>query len=123
MNKGVGVMRDSARLTYLSVYDRRDGSSESTPSPSGPSSFTHEHRCIGSHNPNWHTVPNSMRLTYLSVYDIRDDVSESVPSPSQPSSLTHVHNIQSHPHSPHSHDPHVHVHSGQVLKLEEILKF
>ena len=33
----------SARLTYLSVYDRRDRSSESTPSPSTPSSFTYVH--------------------------------------------------------------------------------
>ena len=42
----------SARLTYPSVYDRRDGESESEPSPSSPSSLTDVHRCIGYHNPH-----------------------------------------------------------------------
>jgi hypothetical protein len=39
---------NSVRLTYLSVYDRRDDASETTPSPSPPSSLTYVHRCIGS---------------------------------------------------------------------------
>ncbi len=34
----------SVTLTYLSVYESRDGASESAPSPSLPSSFTHVHR-------------------------------------------------------------------------------
>jgi hypothetical protein len=91
---------NSARLTYLRVYDSRDGASKPSPSPSPPSSLTHTHRYIGSHNPNCHrlahTCPNSARLTYLSVYHIRDGTSEPAPSPSPPSSLTHEHNIQSH---------------------------
>ncbi len=86
----------SARLTYLSVYDIRDGASESEPSPSPPSSLSHAHRFDGSHNPNWHTMPTSARMTYLSVDDSRDGASESAPSPSPPSSLTHTHIIQSH---------------------------
>ena len=81
---------------YLRVYDSRVNSRQSSPSPSPPSLLTHAHRCIGSHNPNWHMWPNSAKLTYLSVYDSRDGASESAPSPSPPSSLTHVHIIQSH---------------------------
>jgi hypothetical protein len=73
------------------VYENRDGTSESVPSPSPPSSLTDAHRCIGSRNPTRDSVPNSARLTYLSVYDSRDGVSESAPSPSPPSSLTYVH--------------------------------
>jgi hypothetical protein len=46
-------------------------------SPPTPSSFTHAHKCIGTRNPNWHSVSNSVRLTYLSVHDSRDDTSES----------------------------------------------
>ena len=45
---------------------------ESTPSSSPPSSLTHVHRCIGYHNPTWHSMPTSARLMYLSVYDNRD---------------------------------------------------
>ena len=60
-------------------------------SPSPPSSLTHVHRCIGDHNPNWHSLSKSVRLTYLSVYDNRDSVSEPVLSPSPPSSITHIH--------------------------------
>jgi hypothetical protein len=95
-------------ILRISVYDRRDGASESAPSPSPPSSLTHVHRCIGSHNPTWKTLTNSSRLTYLSVYDIRDAASEPTPSPSPPSSLTHVHNTAWHtiPHPPHTHTPH-----------------
>ena len=42
----------SARLTYLSVYDNRDDTSETVLSPSPLSSLTHLHRCIGYHKPN-----------------------------------------------------------------------
>ena len=52
---------NSARLTYPSVYDSRDGAS----SASSPLSI-YAHRCIGSRNPTRHSVPNSARLTYLS---------------------------------------------------------
>ena len=38
-----GSVPNSARLTYLSVYDGRDGASKSTPSPSPPSTLTHAH--------------------------------------------------------------------------------
>jgi hypothetical protein len=72
------------KLTYLSVYDSRDGSSEHGASPSSPSSLTYVHRCIGSRNPTRQTLTNSTRLTYLSVYDNRDDASEPTPSPSPP---------------------------------------
>jgi hypothetical protein len=81
----------SAKLTYLSVYDSRDGVSEHTASPSPPSSFTYVHRYIGSHNATRQTLPTSAKLTYLSVYDRRDSVSERAAYPSPPSSLTHVH--------------------------------
>jgi hypothetical protein len=69
---------------YLSVYDNRDGVSECTASPSVPSSITHVHRCIGSHNVTRQMMTTSTKLTYLSVYDIRDDVSERVASPFPP---------------------------------------
>ncbi len=63
------------RLTYLSVYENRADASETTVSPSPPSSFTHVHKCIGSRHPTRYSVSKYVRLTYL---------------------LTHVHNIQSH---------------------------
>jgi hypothetical protein len=87
------------------VYDSRDDSSETGPSPSPPflvhrctkvhrfsqpylfnlpSLLTHVHRYIGSLNPTCQTLPNSVRLTYLGVYDSRDDSSETGPSPSPP---------------------------------------
>jgi hypothetical protein len=81
----------SAKLTYLSVYDSRDGVSEHGAPPSPSSSLTHVHRCIGSHNATRQTLPTSVKLTYLSVSDSRDCVSERAASPSPPSSLTHVH--------------------------------
>ncbi len=37
------TLSTSAKLTYLSVYDRRDGVSEYTVSPSTPSSLTDVH--------------------------------------------------------------------------------
>jgi len=80
---------------YLSVYESRDGASESGSFPSPPSSLTYVHRWIGSRNPIRHSVPNFARLTYLSVYDSRDDSPETVPYPSPPSSLTYAHIIQS----------------------------
>ena len=56
-------------VAHLSVYDSRDGASETTLSPSPISSLTHVHRCIGCHNPNWHSLTKSVRLMCLSVYD------------------------------------------------------
>jgi hypothetical protein len=76
---------------YLSVYDRRDGVSEHTSSPSPPSSLTHVHRYIDCHNTTRHTLTTSPKLTYLSMSDSRDGVSDHTTSPSPPSSLTHVH--------------------------------
>ncbi len=72
----------------LTLYDIRDGTSESVPSPSPPSSHTCTHRYICTRHPNWYSVSNST-LTYLRVYNNRDDTSE--PSTSPPSSLTHSH--------------------------------
>ena len=66
-----------AKLTYLSVYDSRDGVSGHSDSPSPHSSLTHVHRCIGSRNATRPMQPISAKLTYLSVYDSRDGVSES----------------------------------------------
>jgi hypothetical protein len=66
------------KLTHLNVYDRRDAVSERSASPSPPSSLTHVHRCIGSHNTTRETLSTSVKLTYLSVYDRRDAVSERI---------------------------------------------
>ena len=60
-------------------------------SPSTLSSITHVHRCIGYHNPNWHSLSKPTRLTNLSVHDNRDGSFESTPSPFPPSSLMIVH--------------------------------
>ena len=57
---------NSARLTYLSVYDSRDGAS----SASSPLSI-YAHRCIGSRNPTRHSVPNSARLMYLRIFALQ----------------------------------------------------
>ena len=81
----------SASLTYLSVYDSRDRTSEPVLSPSPLFSLTDVHRCLGYHNPNRHSLPESERQTNLSVYDSRDGASESALSPSPPSSLMLVH--------------------------------
>jgi hypothetical protein len=64
---------------------------KSIASPSPPSSLTHVHRCIGSHNATRQTLPTSAKLTYLSVCNRRDGVSENTDSPSSPSSITYVH--------------------------------
>jgi hypothetical protein len=108
---------NSARLTYLSVYESRDGVSEPASSPSPPSSLTHVHRYIGSRNPTRHSVsvPNYARLMYLSMYDSRDGVSEPAPFPSPPSSLMHAHSIQSHTLLTPTSAPHFHVHSGSLV--------
>ena len=42
----------SVRLTYLSVYDSNDDTSDPALYPSHPSSLTYVHRCIGYLNPN-----------------------------------------------------------------------
>jgi hypothetical protein len=85
------TLATSVKLTYLRVYDRRNGVSEYTVSPSPPSSLTDVHRCIGSHNATRQTLSTSPKLTHLSEYDNRDVVSEHTASPSPPSSLTDVH--------------------------------
>ncbi len=64
------------KLTYLSVYDNRDGVSEQAASPSPPSSLTHVHRWIGPHNATRQTLPNSVKLTYLSMYDNRNGTTQ-----------------------------------------------
>jgi hypothetical protein len=85
------MLSTSVKLTYLSVYDNRDGVSEYVTSPSSPSSITHVYRCIGSRNSTRQTLPTSAKLTHPSVYDNRDGVSEHTTSPSSPSSITDVH--------------------------------
>jgi hypothetical protein len=85
------TLSTSVKLTYLSVYDNRDGVSEHAAPPSPPSSLTHVHRCIGSRNTTRQILTTSPKLTYLRVYDNRGGVSEHTDSPSPPSSLTHVH--------------------------------
>ena len=62
-NPNCHSLSKSVRLTYLSVYDRRDSVSEPVLSPSPPSSYTYVHRCIGYHNPNWYSLSKSARLT------------------------------------------------------------
>ncbi len=59
---------------FCPVVGWRTGQNHTT-SPSPPSSVTHVHRWIGSHNPTWQTLTNSTRLTYISVYDRRDGAS------------------------------------------------
>ncbi len=82
----------SVRLMYLSVYDSRDNTSESGPSPFPPSSLTHVPRSIDYHNPTWHSMSTSTRVMYLSVYDQqRKFLRLHVPRPHWDSSLTHVH--------------------------------
>jgi len=46
----------SVRLMYLSVYDSRDTTFVTTPSPSPRSSLTHTQSCIGYHNPTWQII-------------------------------------------------------------------
>ncbi len=70
------TMPTSAKLKYLSVYDRRDGVSERAPSPSPPSSPTHVHRFIGSRNATRQTLPTSAKLTSLSMCDSRNGATQ-----------------------------------------------
>jgi hypothetical protein len=77
---------------YLRVYDNRDTSHQSAPSPSPSYSFTHGYRTIGYLNRNPQTLTeSSTRLINLRVYDSRDRSHQSVPSPSLYYSLTHPH--------------------------------
>ena len=62
----------SAKLTYLSVYDSRDGVSGLGASLSPPFSLTHVYRCIGSRNATRQTLPTSAKLTSLSMHDSRN---------------------------------------------------
>ena len=82
----------SARLMYLRVYESRDRSGQTVPSPSVYYSLTHPHRSIGHRNRNPQTLPESVaKLMYLRVYDNRDISHQAAPSPSLCSSLTHAH--------------------------------
>ena len=82
-----------ARLMHLRVYDNRDISHQSSPSPSLCYSLTHAHRSIGYHNCNPQPlVESDTRLMYLRVYDNRDSFRLPAPSPSLSYSLTHTHN-------------------------------
>jgi hypothetical protein len=84
---------------YLRVYDNRDNSRQSSPSPSLCYSLTHGHRSIGYRNRNPQLLAESVtRLMYLRVYDNRDSVYDNrdnfhqpSPSPSLCYSLTHSH--------------------------------
>ena len=51
--------KNSARLTYVSVYDSRDGVSEPAPSPSSPSSITRAHSIQS------HTLLTPTLLTFM----------------------------------------------------------
>jgi hypothetical protein len=79
-------------LMYLRVYDSRDNSHQSEPSPSLYYSITHAHwsTCYLNHNPQL-LAELSTRLMYLRVYDSRDNSRQSVPSPSLCYSITNVH--------------------------------
>ncbi len=77
---------------YLRVYESRDSSPKTTPSPSLRYSFTHTHRSNCYRNRNPQTLPESFaRLMYLRVYDSPDYSRQSAPSPSLRYSLTHTH--------------------------------
>jgi hypothetical protein len=78
---------------HLRVYDNRDNSHQSPPSPSLCYSLTHVHRSIGYRNLNPQSLSESVtRLMYVRVYDSRDRSHQSVPPPSQYYSITHAHN-------------------------------
>jgi hypothetical protein len=81
-----------ARLMYLRVYDSRDISHQSVPSPSLHYPLTHAHSSIGYRNRNPQPLSESVaRLLHLRVYDSRDSSHQSSPSPSLCYSLTHTH--------------------------------
>ncbi len=80
------------RLMYLRVYDNRDTSRQTPPSPSLHYSFTLPHGSIGYRNRNpQFLTESSTRLMYLRVYDNRDRSHQSAPSPSLWYLLTHAH--------------------------------
>jgi hypothetical protein len=79
------------RLMYLSASD---SVSESSPSPSPPSSFTHTRRCIGPHNET-SPMTQPVRLMYIIV---SDGSYEPTPSPSPHFSFTHE--VYRSPHNP-----------------------
>jgi hypothetical protein len=59
---------------YLRVYDNRNSSRQSAPSPSLAYSLTHVHRSIGYRNRNPQLLSESaVRLMYFRVYDSRDN--------------------------------------------------
>ena len=77
---------------YLRVFDSRDRSRQTTPSPSLCHYLTHEHRSIGYPNRNPQSLDESTtRLMYLRVYDSRPGSRQPAPSPSLVYSLTHTH--------------------------------
>ena len=77
---------------YLRVYDSRDSSRKTAPSPSLCYSLTHAHRSIGYPNIPQSLTDSVTRLIYLRVYDNRDNSSKSTPSQSSLCySLTHTH--------------------------------
>jgi hypothetical protein len=86
------LTESATRLIHLRVYDIRDSSRQSVPSPSLFYSLTHTHRSIGYHNRNPQPLAESVtRLIHLRVYDNRDSSHQSAPSPSLCYSLTHAH--------------------------------
>ena len=92
-NRNPQLLAESAgRLMYLRVFDSRDNSRLSAPSPSLCYSLTHAHRSIGYRNRNPQLLAESAaRLMHLRVYDNRDSSHQSAPSPSLCYSLTHAH--------------------------------
>ena len=77
---------------HLRVYDSRDSSHQSAPSPSQGYSFTNAHRSIGYRNHNSQILAESVtRLMHLRVYDSRDRSCQTVPSPSLCYLFTHEH--------------------------------
>jgi hypothetical protein len=77
---------------YLRVYDSRDSSRQTAPSPFLHYSLTHENKSIGYHNHNPKPLTDSVtRLMYLRVYDSRDISHQTPPSPFLYYSLTHAH--------------------------------
>ena len=79
------------RTNVLRVYDSRDNSWKTTPSPPLSYSLTHAHRSIGYHNIPQSLVESVVRLMELRVYDRRDSSCNTTPSPSLWYSITHAH--------------------------------
>ena len=72
----MALLSAHVKLTYVSVYDSRDGVSERAASPSPSSSLTLVHRYIGSRNATRQTLPTSVKLTSLSMYDTRNGATQ-----------------------------------------------